>query len=576
MAFLPVKTSGVYIERELRDVQGRSYFLRLLPYKAKGRIDGVVLTLIEVSGLKAAEDALFHERYLLNSLLLNIPDAIYFKDARGRFIRMNQGMATRLGLNDPREAVGRTAFELPDEDFAKELHQRDEAVLRTGEVQAYSLEQRTRADGTEDWDLVTRLPLRDTLDRIVGIIVIFRNVTEQKRAEEKAREAVRRRDQFLAMLSHELRNPLGAIVTATGLLRSNSPSAQKNPERLLGVLDRQSQQMARLLDDLLEASRVTQNKIELRKTVVDLRTVIRDTVDALRSQVDARALNLSLELAEEPLYILGDPARLQQIHANLLSNAAKYTPRGGSIAIEAKKVDGEVQVRVNDTGVGIPKNMLDSVFDLFVQSNRTLERAAGGLGVGLTLVRSLVGMHGGRVAAKSDGEGKGSEIVVRLPLATDRPPEDLAETRPRPRVPAGARIVVVEDNKDSREMLCETLEHAGFDCHTAANGLDALALLEEVKPDIAILDVGLPGMDGFEIARRVRTNPTQADICLIALTGYGQAGDRITSREAGFDEHLVKPVRPETLLALLAEMRASDGRQDVTASQPTSVPTIAD
>lgn len=557
-----VVASGVYMERELRDVQGRSYFLRLLPYRAKGRIDGVVLTLIEVSGLKAAEDALFHERYLLNSLLLNIPDAIYFKDARGRFIRMNQGMATRLGLNDAREAVGRTAFELPDETIAHDLHQRDEAVLRTGEVQAYSLEQRQRPDGTDDWDLVTRLPLRDNLDRIVGIIVIFRNVTEQKRAEQRAQEAVRRRDQFLAMLSHELRNPLGAIVTATGLLRSNSPSAQKDPDRLLGVLDRQSQQMARLLDDLLEASRVTQNKIELRKTVVDLRTVIRDTVDALRSQVDSRALDLSVDLPSEPLYILGDPARLQQIHANLLSNAAKYTPRGGRIGIEAKRVDGHVHVHVNDNGVGIPKDMLDSVFDLFVQSNRTLERAAGGLGVGLTLVRSLVSMHGGDVAAKSDGEGKGSELVVRLPVATDRPPDELVEQRARPRVPRGARIVIVEDGVDSREMLCEALSHAGFDCHTAENGLDALVLIDKVKPDIAILDVGLPGMDGFEIARRVRANPAHPDICLIALTGYGQASDRITSREAGFDEHLVKPARPETLLALIAEMRSNDARRE--------------
>ncbi len=564
-----VAASGVSIERELRDVQGRSYFLRLLPYRAKGRIDGVVLTLIDVSGLKAAEDALFHERYLLNSLILSIPDAIYFKDARGRFIRMNQGMATRLGLEDPHEAVGRTVFELSDE-RALELHQHDEEVLRTGELQAYKLERRVASDGSEGWDLVTRLPLRDNVDRIVGIIVIYRDVTEQTRADAKIQEAVRRRDQFLAMLSHELRNPLGAIVTATGLLRSGSPSAQKNPARLLDVLERQSQQMARLLDDLLEASRVTQNKIELRKTVVDLRSIIRDTVDALRAQVDSRGLELQVELDGEPLYVMGDPARLQQIHANLLSNAAKYTPRGGHIRIAAERRDGHARVSVRDDGVGIPKDMLDSVFDLFVQSNRTLERAAGGLGVGLTLVRSLVTMHGGEVAAASEGEGKGSEVTVQLPLATAAPPVELALPRPRVRVPDGAKIVIVEDNPDSREMLCEVLEHAGFECHAAGNGLEALVLLAQVKPDIAILDVGLPGIDGFEIARRVRADAGLASTCLIALTGYGQAADRITAREAGFDEHLVKPVRAEMLLGLIGEMRSTDTRNGA-AGKPVAL-----
>jgi len=554
-----VVASGVSIERELREPQGRSYFLRILPYRAKGRIDGVVLTHIDVSSLKAAEDALFHERYLLNSLLLSVPDAIYFKDARGRFIRMNQGMAARLGLNDPREAVGRSVFELPNQRLAVDLHQHDDEVMRTGEVQAYKLEKRMADDG-EHWDLVTRLPLRDAVERIVGIIVIYRDVTEQRRAEAKTEEAVRRRDQFLAMLSHELRNPLGAVVTATGLLRSGSPSAKTNPERLLNVLERQSQQMARLLDDLLEASRVTQNKIELRKTIVDVRTVIRDTVDALRSQLDARGLELHLELGDEPLHVLGDPARLQQIHANLLNNAAKYTPRGGHIAVEAAPVDGRATVRVRDDGVGIPKDMLDSVFDLFVQSIRTLDRAAGGLGVGLTLVRSLVAMHGGDVVARSDGENKGSELIVRVPLATDAPPREVIVSRPRPRVPDGARIVIVEDNADSREMLCETLVHAGFECHTTGNGLDALELIDRIRPDVAILDVGLPGLDGFEIARRVRANPEHANTCLIALTGYGQTSDRIASREAGFDEHLVKPVRAETLLALIGEMRSADAR----------------
>jgi two-component system, chemotaxis family, CheB/CheR fusion protein len=227
---------------------------------------------------------------------------------------------------------------------------------------------------------------------------------------------------------------------------------------------------------------------------------------------------------------------------------------------------------VRDNGAGIPRNMLDSVFDLFVQSNRTLDRAAGGLGVGLTLVRSLVAMHGGDVIAESDGEGKGTTFTVNLPLATEVPPLELPR-RPRIRVPSGAKIVLVEDNVDSRELLCEALEQAGFECHTAGNGHDALELLEKVRPDVAILDVGLPGIDGFELARRIRAHATLANTCLVALTGYGQHSDRVASREAGFDEHLVKPARAETLLALIAEMRSADtrGSSDTTAAAADAV-----
>ena len=258
-----VLASGQSVERELRGVAGKSFFLRILAYRAKGTIDGAVITLIDVSGLKAAEDALFHERYLLNSLLATVPDAIYFKDARGRFIRANDAVATRLGLRSPADLAGKTALELPEQSAAMELHKQDEAVLATGDIQHYKLEKRGRSDASGgEWDLVTRLPLRDPEGGIVGVIAIFRDVTEQKRAEEKIQDGVRRRDQFLAMLSHELRNPLGAIVTATALLKSNRASPEKAP-RFLKILERQSEQMAHLLDDLLEASRVTQNKIDL-------------------------------------------------------------------------------------------------------------------------------------------------------------------------------------------------------------------------------------------------------------------------------------------------------------------------
>jgi two-component system, chemotaxis family, CheB/CheR fusion protein len=558
-----VLESGQPVERDLLDPKGKSFFLRILPYRVKGAADGVVLTLIDVSGLKAAEDALFHERYLLNSLLRSVPDAIYFKDARGRFIRANHAMADRLGLKDPADAVGKTAFDLPDRDTALALHREDEAVLRSGETQHYRLESRVGAEGAEGWDLVTRLPLLDGRDRIVGIIVIFRDVTEQKRAEAKIQEAVRRRDQFLAMLSHELRNPLGAIVTATAMLRSDLHHPLDQGQ-VMGVLERQSQQMARLLDDLLEASRVTQNKIDLRKRVLDLRTVAAEAADAVRGSMDAQGLQFEVELEGEPIVVEGDPARLQQIQVNLLSNAAKYTSRGGHVRLQVSREPGTAVIRVQDDGTGIPPTMLDSIFDLFVQSSRTLDRAAGGLGVGLTLVRALVQMHGGTVNAYSDGEGRGSRFVVHLPLAAGQTAEPPELERARPALPETARVVIVEDNSDSREMLCALLEHAGFECHAAAAGASGLVLVDDVRPDIVIVDVGLPEMNGFEVARRIRANPRHEGVCLIALTGYGQASDRAASSRAGFDEHLVKPVHAEQLLALLGSMRRGPSDDDRT------------
>ncbi|WP_438008178.1 chemotaxis protein CheB [Sorangium sp. So ce321] len=551
-----VLATGERVERELRDRHNRSFFLRILPYRAKGTVAGVVLTLIDVSGLKAAEDALFHERYLLNSLLRSVPDAIYFKDARGRFIRTNHAMAQRLGLSDPREAAGKTGFELPGHEAALAVHQQDEVVLRTGEAQHYKLEKRLRQDGVVEWDLVTRLPLMDAAGHIVGIIGIFRSVTEQKRSEEQIKDAVRRRDEFLAMLSHELRNPLGAIVHATALLREDSAASGGAPgfdDKVLQILERQSAQMARLLDDLLEASRVTQSKIELRKRVLDLGSVVKDATDAVKNLMDSRGVNFSTIVDPEPIWVEGDPARLQQVQVNLLNNAAKYTPRGGHVTLEARRVDGHAVVRVKDDGLGIPKDMLDTVFELFVQSSRTLDRSAGGLGVGLTLVRGLVEKHGGTVSARSDGEGKGSEFEVRLPV-TERPREkEAARGTPLRKFPKGSRVVVVEDNADGREALCALLKRAGFDCHSTDHGIAGIELMDAVLPHIAIVDIGLPGIDGLEFARRVREKRQHKDVYLIALTGYGQQNDREKACGAGFDEHLVKPLDLATLKRLLAD-----------------------
>ncbi len=569
-----VLQTGKAVERDLGTVDGRAFFIRVLPYRKKGEVAGVVITLIDVSGLKTAEDALFHERYLLNSLLASTPDAIYFKDARGRMIRANRAMAERLGLESPEAAVGKTALELPNQQVALELHRQDEGVLRTGEAHHYKLERRT-GTGERDpgWDLVTRLPLRDRDGATVGVAAMFRDVTEQKLTDEKIQDGVRRRDQFLAMLSHELRNPLGAIVTATALLKApRAPNGKTH--RFLDILERQAEQMAHLLDDLLEASRVTQNKIHLKKRAVDLRAVARETADGVRPLMEARGLEFTTEIDDTALWIDGDPARLQQIQANLLNNAAKYTASGGSVLLQVTRENGEAVIRVKDDGVGIPADMLESVFDLFVQSTRTLDRAGGGLGVGLTMVRSLVAMHDGTVTVHSDGEGKGSEFVVRLSL-TDKRPEPEPPTVETPRrhpLREGDRIVIVEDSADSRDLLCELLTDEGFACDTAESGPAGLTLIERTGPAIAILDVGLPEMDGFEVARRLRRDPRHAHLFLIALTGYGQATDRAAARDAGFDEHLVKPVNVDELLRLLGKLKREPHDGARAEAQPAPEP----
>ncbi len=376
-------------------------------------------------------------------------------------------------------------------------------------------------------------------------------------------QSVRLRDQFLAMLSHELRNPLGAILNAADLVK-RQPDDAARVSQAGAVIHRQAQQMARLLDDLLDVARVTQGKIELRKETVDIARIITDAVTAVRPLAEAKQHELSVTKSAEPLLVEGDASRLQQIVVNLLSNAVKYTPKGGRISLTTEREQDKLAITVCDNGLGLPAEMLDRIFDLFVQSDDTLDRSEGGLGVGLTLVRTLVELHGGSVTAFSEGSGCGSEFVVRLPLSSNAQTEPSTSPPPIQSSHDRLHVLIVEDMADNRDMLVSLLEMEGYQVATAENADQALDVLEMQSIDVALIDIGLPGIDGCELAQRIRANPRSQGIVLVALTGYGRPADRQRTSTAGFDLHLVKPMNVDQLLKLLAQISQAKNAADAT------------
>lgn len=372
------------------------------------------------------------------------------------------------------------------------------------------------------------------------------------------READRRKDEFLAMLAHELRNPLAPISNAVEIMRLRGPE-HSELDWARDVIARQVQHLVRLVDDLLDVSRITRGKIRLKLEPIDLAAAVSSAVETSRPLIEGRRHRLVVEMPAEAIWVKADPARLAQVLANLLNNAAKYTEEGGSIRLSVARDGGQAVIRVRDSGVGIPPEMLAGIFDLFTQVDRSLDRSQGGLGIGLTLVQRLVQMHGGSVEARSDGPGHGSEFVVRLPMLTAFQPPRLATPPPAERALAAGhlRILVVDDHADAAVSLSMLLRLDGHEVHMVHSGPAALDAVRELHPDVVMLDIGLPEMDGYEVARRLRAEPGGADLSLVAVTGYGQDEDQRRCRAAGFDHHLVKPVDPQALSTLLTSMAAA-------------------
>ena len=474
--------------------------------------------------------------------------AIFMLDADGRVVSWNPGAERIEGYSAP-EVIGQhLSLFYPEEARRRRWPEQQLAAAREhGRFEDESL--RVRKDGSTFWAHVVTTPVRDTAGALRGYAKVVRDLTDRKRIEA-LEKAERQTNEFLAMLAHELRNPLAPISNALSLL-ARKPTSDPAELWVRDVLQRQTVQMTRLVDDLLDVSRITRAAVVLDRKPVDLRSIVRNAADASRQWFEERRHEFVISLPEERLMVEADEVRLNQVVQNLLHNAAKYTPQGGRICVDAAREEGEAVIRVRDSGVGMTPELLASAFDLFRQGSQGLERNQGGLGVGLTLVQRLVTLHGGSVQARSEGEGRGSEFAVRLPLREE--PAIVREVRPDPLPSAGPprRILLVDDNQDAVHSLRLLLEADGHEVRVACDGAAGLAMARDYRPDIALLDIGLPKMDGYEIARRIRADEGLRDTVLVAVTGYGQMHDRARASASGFHHHLVKPVEYSDLQQVL-------------------------
>ena len=483
---------------------------------------------------------------LYKQLVEEMEEGAVALDERGVILYCNRHFAELV--KSPRESLrgasvfrfvpeeSRIALELPPPGVAQKIH-RQEACLLV-------------ADGSIVPVQLTINPIQ--LPEMVVFCLVVTDLTEQKRQQELL-SAAHRKDVFLAMLSHELRNPIAPIRNAAHVLRLEN-AAPKDVHWAAEVIERQVFQLARLVDDLLDVARINSGKIRLRQETIDLRGVVNAAVEETRPAIYSRQHELHVELPAGPLLVHGDAARLTQVLANLLSNAAKFTPRQGKIWVTAQRDGSECTVRVRDSGMGIEPAMLPAIFDIFTQVDTSEGRSQGGLGIGLALVKTLVEMHEGKVTAASDGPGRGAEFVIRLPLLPDQTQhhEPPAAEAPPPHKPCC--VLVVDDNRDSADSMAKLIVQWGHEVHVAYAPQQALEAARAHCPRLVLLDIGMPGMDGYEVGRQMRRLPGLRDAVIVAVTGYGQEDDRRRTREAGFDHHWVKPASLEAVEALLRSL----------------------
>ena len=499
----------------------------------------------DLSERRRRERALSESESNLRLLIDNVRDhALFLVGSDGRIASWNSG-AERLFGYPAERVVGTDAALLYTDEDRNQLVPESDLTAARDEGFTQTVGWRTKADGTRIWSDVTISVSRDRDGAINGYVEVVHDLSERRRVQQLELES-RHLGEFIAVLSHELRNPLAPIVSAAQVLQQRI--SDPKTRQVVEVIGRQSDHLARLVDDLLDVNRVATGKMRLRLVPTDLRKVLQASIESVRTEIAANQQALHTTIDDHPWTVAADGIRLTQAIVNLLTNATRYTPAGGRIVVELAGGDGFATVRVVDSGIGMSEELTRRAFDPFHQGDRTSARAHGGLGIGLTLVRKIVELHRGSIAVKSAPE-EGTAVTVRLPLvdaAAAAPARSREAQRPRPARPS-RKVLVVDDNHDAAESLALFLSMRGFEVNTAGGGPEAIALARRFPPDVVLLDLGMPIMDGFEVARRLKAMPEGAAARLIAVTGYGQPRDKIATREAGFEMHFVKPVDPEVL-----------------------------
>ena len=519
---------------------------------AQGRVTGCVLIFRDITDRRRLEResaGRLATARLLAAIVESSDDAIVSKSLDGVIQSWNAGARRIFGF-PAEEAVGKhISLIIPPERIGEE----DEIIrnLAAGRRVDHFETERLHRDGHRISVSLTISPIKDEKGRVIGASKIARDITQRKQSEQALREADRRKDEFLATLAHELRNPLAPIRNALELAHRSAVGIPEL-EHAHGLMTRQLARLVRLVDDLLDISRITSGKIQLRPERVNLAAIVQSAVEGSRAAIDAQAQELTVILPEKPIFLQADPVRLAQVLSNLLNNAVKYTESGGHIWLTVEQQDHEAVISVRDTGIGIEPDQLPRVFEMFSQATPALERSQGGLGIGLALVKGLVGLHGGSVEAHSKGSGLGSEFIVRLPISEpstrEQPPGEVAS---RPSAGPKHRILVVDDNRDAADSMAMMLRAMGHETHAAYDGVEAIQSTATFHPNVVLMDIGMPRMNGYDAARHIRSQMVAACPALIALTGWGQEEDKRRALEAGFDHHLTKPVEPMALDRLL-------------------------
>jgi two-component system CheB/CheR fusion protein len=554
-----VVATGKGVEEQVHDAEHAWFLLRILPYKRDAVVEGAVLTLVDITGMKKLEARARDTNDLLSNILTNSPHPVFVRDRDGRYVVADESFR-RIANRDPAGLRPEQVFSL---DVATMITRDDSRILTEG-VTVESEETLPTPDGARTY-LSVKFPMRDADGEIMGIGGIQTDVTTLKRAEAEARDAASRRDRFLATLSHELRNPLAAVLNAARIV-TRAPLEQEEQMRWHRTILERAQHMARLVDDLLDVARLTQDKLVLHCEHLDLAAASRGVTDEIGELFRERGIQLRVEVPGEPIAVMGDLTRLHQVQVNLLTNAARHTPRGGTVTFRVCRAGADAEIVVSDTGEGIAPDMLERVFELFVQGDKPGARGADqGLGVGLALVRRIVQLHDGNVTVTSKGGGQGAEFRVRIPLVAtqavapsvqDATPVADAAPPDKPRT-----VLLVDDDASTRNAMRKLLQMDDVEVTAVADGPKALETLAAGDvPDLVLLDIGLPEMDGYEVCRRMRATAKGEHVLAFALTGFGQDSDRDAAKAAGFDAHLTKPVDVDQIYELYARLLPSAPR----------------